>query len=149
MVADAVERAKGGCRFCHEVETPNPQPAAVLADWKILPPNIPSRWFAHGEFHHDSHRLLSCLACHAGVDKSTNTGDVLIPNIDVCRACHSARPAEWAEKLPAKAAETGPRHTEPLDELLRNVNRGARTSCIECHVYHDPDKDKWNGPFAP
>lgn len=142
--------ASGGCRYCHEIESVKPQQGSpALADWKIVPTNIPSRWFTHGQFHHEPHRLLSCSACHADVEKKSNTGDVMIPSIDICRACHSASPPQWANSLQAKAADAGEKGTESLKELLSKVNRGARRDCIECHNYHDPDKDKWNGPFAP
>ena len=145
--------ATGGCRYCHEVEPVESKSAISIADWKIVPTKIPSRWLSHSQFHHEPHRLLNCTACHAGVAQSKNTGDVLIPSIDICRACHARRPAEWLEGLKSETpAVTGSPHvppTESLKSLLSNVNRGARTSCIECHVYHDPAKDKWNGPFAP
>jgi hypothetical protein len=87
------------------------------------------------------------------VAQSKNTADVLMPSIDICRACHAQRPADWLSSIKSDAAaDTGSpqaRPTESLKELLSHVNRGARTSCIECHVYHDPSKDKWNGPFVP
>ncbi|GDY07095.1 hypothetical protein LBMAG52_05810 [Planctomycetia bacterium] len=145
--------ATGGCRYCHEVELVAAKSTTSIADWKIVPTNIPSRWLSHSQFHHEPHRLLSCTACHAGVAQSKNTGDVLIPSIDVCRACHAHRPAEWIDGIKsetsANAGSPKSPPTESLKELLSNVNRGARTSCIECHIYHDPSKDKWNGPFAP
>lgn len=144
--------ATGGCRYCHEVEPVTEKSSTSIADWKIVPTNIPSRWFAHSQFHHESHRLLSCTACHAGVAQSKNTGDVLIPSIDICRTCHAHNPREWLDVLKTEpAAKSASPHApiESLKELLSEVNRGARASCIECHVYHDQSKDKWNGPFAP
>lgn len=145
--------ATGGCRYCHDVEPVAEKSPTAIADWKIIPTKIPSRWLSHSEFHHEPHRLLSCTACHAGVAQSKNTGDVLIPSIDICRACHAKNPVEWLDGLKSDTAtQTGsPRspQTESLKDLLSHVNRGARTSCIECHVYHDRSKDKWNGPFAP
>lgn len=145
--------ATGGCRYCHEVEPVTSKAATKYADWKIVCTDIPSRWLSHSQFHHEPHRLLSCTACHAGVAQSKNTGDVLIPSIDICRACHAKHPAEWIEGIKSNApASTGSPQsppTESLKALLSHVNRGARTSCIECHIYHDRSKDKWNGPFAP
>ena len=145
--------ATGGCRYCHEVEPVAAKSPTAIADWKIVPTNIPSRWLSHSEFHHEPHRLLSCTACHAGVAQSKNTGDVLIPSIDICRACHAKNPVEWLDGIKSETAAIAgsPKSppTESLKELLSHVNRGARTSCIECHVYHDRSKDKWNGPFAP
>lgn len=145
--------ATGGCRYCHEVEPVTSKPEMSLADWKIVPTNIPSRWLPQSLFHHEAHRLLSCAACHAGVAQSKSTGDVLIPSIDICRACHAKEPAEWLDGIQGDAATNARSPNSPpiesLKELLSSVNRGARTACIECHVYHDPSKDKWNGPFAP
>ncbi len=145
--------ATGGCRYCHEVKSVASKSATAIADWKIEPSNIPSRWLVHSQFHHKPHRLLSCTACHAGVAQSKNTGDVLIPSIDICRACHSQQPAEWLAGLKSDAGDKSASPKSPpiesLKDLLSTVNRGARTSCIECHDYHDPTKEKWNGPFAP
>ena len=144
--------ATGGCRYCHEVNSVEAKSPTSLSDWKIVPTSIPSRWLSHSEFHHKPHRLLNCSACHAGVNQSKSTGDVLIPSIDVCRACHSSEPSIWSERLRIKlsgdASGLGPPDEGSMFELLADVNRGARTSCIECHNYHDPAKDKWNGPFG-
>jgi hypothetical protein len=145
--------ATGGCRYCHEVEAAETKSPTTLADWKIVPTNIPRRWLPHANFHHEPHRLLSCTACHIGVHDSQSTGDVLIPGIDTCRACHAARPAEWVSKLPPSKPAAAPAnpgsHHEPLRGLLSHTNRGAATNCIECHRYHDPARDRWNGPFSP
>ncbi len=146
--------ATGGCRYCHEVEPVTSKSPTSLADWRIVPTNIPSRWLVHSEFHHEPHRLLDCSVCHAGVAQSKDTGDVLIPSIDICRACHAQRPGDWLKPLRSpkpNAGSSGSPHqsaSESLVELLSTVNRGARTACIECHKYHDPAKDKWNGPFV-
>lgn len=144
--------ATGGCRYCHEVEPVADKSPTAIADWKIVPTNIPSRWLLHSKFHHEPHRLLSCTVCHADVAQSKNTGDVLIPSIDICRACHAHRPAEWldgikADSVPKSESPQAPPN-ESLKDLLSNVNRGARTLCIECHVYHDRSKNKWDGPFV-
>ncbi|TXT38430.1 MAG: doubled CXXCH motif-containing protein [Planctomycetota bacterium] len=146
--------ATGGCRYCHEVEPVATKSPTSLADWRIVPTNIPSRWLAHSEFHHEPHRLLSCSACHAGVAQSKNTGDVLIPSIDICRTCHAQRPGDWLEPLRSQksdAVSSNSPHqpqSELLIDLLSSVNRGARTSCIECHKYHDPIKDRRDGSFV-
>ena len=146
--------ATGGCRYCHEVEPVATKSATSLANWRIVPTNIPSRWLVHSEFHHEPHRLLDCSACHVGVAQSKDTGDVLIPSIDICRACHAQRPADWLEPLrspkPNAGSSSSPHQSrsESLVELLSTVNRGARTACIECHKYHDPAKDNRHGPFV-
>jgi hypothetical protein len=70
----------GGCRYCHEVSRND-------AGWSITRPDIPKHWFTRARFQHDSHRMLSCVACHEA-QSSTQTSDVLLPSINSCRACH-------------------------------------------------------------
>jgi hypothetical protein len=104
------QNTRGGCRYCHVVnEVPGNPP------WEVVRPNIPSRWLPHSVFNHDSHRFLKCDDCHSGVEKSSSTGDVLLPSIRVCLKCHSSDPAD-------------------RDPSLRHA--GARSNCVECHVYH-------------
>jgi hypothetical protein len=143
--------SSGGCGYCHEITSSKPQETATLADWNIVETKIPSRWFMHGSFHHDPHRLLSCSACHKDVEKKQNTGDVMLPSIKLCRACHTARPQDSAsmKELGERASNSGSETTQSLQELLSHVNRGARHECIECHKYHNPKEVKWDGPFAP
>ena len=146
--------ATGGCRYCHQVEPVVEKNPTSLADWKVVPTNIPQRWLIHSEFHHGSHRLLNCSACHVDVDNSKSTGDVLIPSINVCRACHSAEPGRWATVLQADASDQSG-HDKPhsgsatdLRELLSNTKLGARFDCIECHRYHNHHGEKLSGPFT-
>ena len=128
--------AKGGCRYCHDVETRPPaasQPAdggdtrqldaRIAARWKIVPPAIPRRWLHHGEFDHSRHRAVSCRECHRArtasgavvpVEESRNTSDILIPGIENCRQCHSRDGQDNAGRL------------QPL-----------ATSCTDCHLYHN------------
>ncbi len=164
--------ATGGCRYCHEVEVVEPQSKTSLSDWKIVPTQIPARWLPHSEFHHEPHRLLDCGVCHVGVAVSENTGDVLIPSRAVCVACHSSQPKQWAsawkewfrskqewvqerEAVLAKKRQksnsnpVASKQTQSFGDLITRADRGTRTDCIECHSYHNPTKDKWNGPFVP
>jgi hypothetical protein len=144
--------ASGGCRYCHQVELVAAKGPTSLADWMIVPPKIPDRWLLHAEFHHEPHRLLSCTTCHADVGSSRSTGDVLIPSIAVCRACHSEEPARWSDRLPAaKPDSTKPparADDRSLKELLSTSTNGARFDCVECHRYHDQAKEKLNGRFS-
>lgn len=104
------QTTRGGCRYCHVVHDP-----VGNEPFQVEPPRIPNRWLPHSVFNHDSHRFLKCDDCHSGVEKSSSTGDVLIPSISVCLKCHSSDPTE----------------REPT---LRSA--GARSNCVECHVYH-------------
>jgi hypothetical protein len=124
--------ARGGCRYCHEVVDPSPGEL-----WKVVSPRIPDRWLPHSQFRHQSHSLLNCRDCHTrvdanakaavkdqseySVDQSFSTGDVLMPNIAVCRSCHTKSPQWNFSKLESKAAL-----------------QSAGTHCVECHKYHPP-----------
>ncbi len=144
--------ASGGCRYCHQVEPVTEKKQTSIGDWQIVPPRIPDRWLFDSEFHHEPHRLLNCTACHTDVGTSKSTGDVLIPPIAVCRACHSERPTDWLEGLPSTKAPVAnsPERSEAqsLKELLSRSKQGARFDCVECHRYHDPAKEKLNGRFG-
>ncbi len=84
----------GGCRYCHV--TKDGMPAAQAPDRvpQILQTGIPQdvvrRWLPHGEFDHNSHRLLACTECHAASESKT-VSDLLMPHIDSCKRCHNAQ----------------------------------------------------------
>lgn len=118
----------GGCGFCHESNDDS------SGNWTIRKPNIPETWFRHAKFHHDAHRTLKCAECHSisgssadilkgddarpDIYKSSSTGDILMPKIALCKSCHSTAPPEG------------------------HRIHGARTDCLECHVYHQRDFEK-------
>src|SRR5262249_30604865 len=72
---------------------------------QFLPTRIPVRWLRHAVFDHGVHRPIQCVECHKATT-STQTADVLMPSVSVCRECHRS-------------------------------GSGARTACVECHLYHD------------
>ncbi len=72
---------KQRCGKCHiMVEAGAALPA-------VRPTAMPSRWLPHGDFDHTVHRSIACTECHAAT-VSTETADVLLPSIAVCRQCH-------------------------------------------------------------
>jgi hypothetical protein len=75
--------------------------------------NITTRWLKKAEFDHQAHQMVLCADCHPKAASSRDTADVLLPGIQVCRSCH--RPGE---------------------------QHAARSSCDECHQYHDWTKEK-------
>jgi hypothetical protein len=85
----AIERelfdGAGGCRYCH-IERSAVRPPGRLPDY--APPEIPTRWFTHGRFHHPAHRALTCTECHEMLT-SSSTSDVRMPGITTCQNCHS------------------------------------------------------------
>jgi len=78
----------------------------------IAPANLTPEWLPHSRFDHDAHRGFSCTGCHQKALNSTETSDILIPGIAVCRTCHAPGP-DYAE-----------------------------SRCSECHTYHDWSKRK-------
>ncbi len=140
--------ASGGCRYCHQLEPLVEKAPTSLANWRVVPPNIPERWLLDATFHHGSHRMLDCTACHADAGKSKSTGDVLIPSIAVCRTCHSESPGQGAGAVAGQIADGQGQRAEgqgSLRELLSRTMQGARFDCVECHRYHDPKKERLNG----
>jgi hypothetical protein len=123
MLADVLLFGKG-CKLCHVMieeqriegqlaggktpEEKTPLPAVAKS-------SIPARWFLHAEFNHDSHRLLTCTACHTRTPESRQTADILLPGIASCRKCHEEGGAQ---------------------------QDAASGRCSECHSYHDWTKER-------
>ena len=116
MLADRLLFDKG-CKLCHVMIEGTPLPTVAKS-------SIPTRWLLHADFSHNSHRMLTCVACHGQTPDSRDTADILLPGIASCRSCHQVR---------------GPRHD------------AARGNCSECHAYHEwrleqPIKGKFTIP---
>ncbi len=116
-----------GCFYCHESATSDGPEGRQLVR---VATEIPDRWFQHARFSHHPHSQssgLKCRVCHQlGADESggpallgNRTGDVLMPGIDVCQACHADEP-----------------DVMQLSSAVRAVKGRAR--CVECHDYHKP-----------
>ena len=113
--------AKGGCVYCHTVENQD-QPG----DWEIVPPDIPDRWEPHAFFSHEAHQMMNCAECHGAVDQSKDTGDVMLPKMELCGKCHSKHPEQPPAGKPSR-------------------HFGASNDCVECHIYHDHGEDRFVG----
>jgi hypothetical protein len=103
----------GGCQFCHEKTNPVTDPGRLP---EFAPSAINSRWFVHAVFSHKSHDVMSCTTCHkkqdgGNVADSETAKDVLLPRLASCLECHTAGGGR------------------------------ARSDCVECHIYHHPEKD--------
>ncbi len=96
------------CKQCHTL-----RPASGPLP-EVAKSNLTARWFAHSEFDHHAHRMMSCTTCHTRTPESRETSDVLLPGIQTCQQCHR-------EDKPKEAAEG---------------------RCFECHQYHDWTKAK-------
>jgi hypothetical protein len=78
----------GGCQYCHQEATHPEKRPNGLPEYRASA--LPSRWYPHSVFRHDSHRMLTCGECHTAAN-SKQSSDVLMPAIDNCRACHNPR----------------------------------------------------------
>jgi len=96
------------CKQCHALGLAVPQSNLAAVE----PARTTVRWMPHANFDHDAHRGFSCVSCHEKALRSKETGDVLLPGIATCKACHAP----------------GPEHAE--------------SRCFECHTYHDWSKRK-------
>lgn len=99
---DFVFDDRRGCGVCHEVDR-------GAARFKIAPVLLQTHFLPKAEFIHGKHLTIGCENCH-DARQSTSSGDVLIPGIESCRACHGGETA-WAK---------------------------VRSTCIACHVFHKP-----------
>jgi hypothetical protein len=113
QIEDVLFGKDGGCRYCHREENagnredglPRYLPSRInTRDFPVI--GASARWFPHSRFSHAAHRMLDCAGCHHGVAQSTKTGEVHLPAVADCRACHSQRAGK------------------------------ARGDCVECHTYH-------------
>jgi hypothetical protein len=84
-------------KTCNECHTIVQRPASSVdrpALPEVVPTNIPTGWMLRARFHHASHQMTSCTACHAATT-SRLTSDVLMPPIATCQQCH--KPSRGAE----------------------------------------------------
>jgi hypothetical protein len=98
------------CAECH----PASAKAAAGPLPSFEPTNITTRWMPRAAFDHTPHLMVTCASCHPGVETSTKTADVLLPNQAVCATCHA-----------------------PATRALRRGSGQAESRCFECHQYHD------------
>lgn len=101
-----------GCVTCHEVS--EQEEAEGAERWQVLPVKINDDWYADSHFDHQSHLTQSdkrgdalCLTCH-NADTSSESSDILMPDIAQCSSCHGGK------------AQAG----------------RVALSCVSCHAYH-------------
>lgn len=95
------------CKQCHRLNYKAGDSLPLVAA-----ANMREQWLPHAKFDHDAHRGFSCVSCHTKALTSTETSDILVPEIANCKTCHAP----------------GPDHAE--------------SRCFECHTYHDWSKRK-------
>jgi predicted CXXCH cytochrome family protein len=101
-----------GCVSCHLVEE-HPD-SEIYARYQVHPVRLATDYFSAGRFDHLKHQVMkdatgdaACNVCHAA-QQSSQSSDLLLPDIDSCLACHRDSPA--------------------ADHVT--------TRCIDCHSYH-------------
>ena len=84
---------KTSCKVCHEISRisePGRQGTSGrdLPQWKVAPVTPSHPWLTQSQFSHAKHRLAECTDCHSA-KTSKKASDVLMPDIKVCRDCHT------------------------------------------------------------
>ncbi len=107
IAEDLFERR--ACVNCHEVSPTGDE----AMPWKVEPVRLTTLFFPHANFSHAAHdtEVTNCDGCH-NAGASNSSSDVLIPNIDSCRACHGSGVAR------------------------RNNASQTPSTCIMCHSFH-------------
>jgi hypothetical protein len=120
------------CSTCHALEL-----AGGLRPESVEDPAIPERWLSHARFDHADHldlpagsQRLACAACHAGVESSDETADVLLPSIASCISCH----APDALRGHRRAGETVSAAGASVPVIP------GPSSCRTCHDYHSGNR---------
>jgi hypothetical protein len=98
-----------GCFLCHDYrEKPLTEQRVDETRFTITPPKIPAVWMKGARFDHRGHEEISCESCHEKTRKSSDTKDLLLPSIAVCRECH-----------------------------MEGARAGfVESDCSQCHAYH-------------
>jgi hypothetical protein len=109
---------KTGCYLCHSYsEKSGEERSATNSHFTVTKPNVPAVWMPAARFGHGAHEEISCESCHEKVRKSSQTSDVLLPGIALCKDCHAQHPT--------------PGH--------------VTSGCVECHSYHDSQPIEGSG----
>jgi hypothetical protein len=91
------------CGVCHVVSKADREDAP----WRIAPVELSEHALSGARFSHAAHRTERCASCHAA-DQSTQSSDVLLPEIQTCRDCHGG-----------------------VSEV-----RAVSSTCVMCHGFH-------------
>ena len=98
---------KQTCTICHEIS----KSGDSAVPWEVKPVKLNEDWMPLAEFSHGSHESMQCSGCHDAVN-STESSDVLMPDITSCRDCHGG---------------------EDSTNLLQS-------NCVTCHEFHLEDQ---------
>ncbi len=87
--------------------------------WNVKPVRVTGIWFPRAEFSHRKHDTMTCVDCHRA-PTSTESSDLLLPDIDNCRGCHGGEHVD--DKVPSTCISCHGFHTRPL---VQHNARGA------------------------
>jgi predicted CXXCH cytochrome family protein len=74
------------CAYCHGDPVDN---GGADGSPRFAPANLRREWMPRARFDHTPHLMVECASCHAGVEKSRRTSDVLMPAVSTCATCHA------------------------------------------------------------
>lgn len=100
-IVGALFESPAGCGLCHYFDYGNGERSPARSGdlpRSVVPTGVKDVWFDHAVFDHSAHRAVDCKVCHPGATSGGRAGergddpsnDVLIPEIDLCRDCHSS-----------------------------------------------------------
>ncbi|HEV7659880.1 MAG TPA: cytochrome c3 family protein [Allosphingosinicella sp.] len=135
---------RGTCFECHTIVAPPPG----TLNYRIRPIQFTrlangaeiGRYVDHGWFDHRAHQIVqrpgqrreegsaACLSCHTGAQTSQASNDLLLPDLQSCRACHRGEHPDSTQFVPSTCAMC---HDYHMDQgvpagLLRQRARGER-----------------------
>jgi predicted CXXCH cytochrome family protein len=87
-IVDWMMGKDGTCGICHSVTQDK-----ANKTWKVEPILQTLHWMPKSRFTHFQHNTFACESCH-NPQESKKSADVLMPDIDDCRACHSGNVLE-------------------------------------------------------
>jgi len=109
------------CGLCHIA---NPTSGDPRAPRTLKPTQVQEMWLPHGGFHHVYHRGVACTDCHQQAVGSTQSSEILLPDVENCQKCHG-----------------------PSKTVAGHHQGGVPHTCTSCHKYHNGDQPR-AGPGA-
>ncbi len=107
---------KTTCKTCHEISiSDDPK---HLSKWRVDPIRLTKQWMPKSTFDHFSHRTSDCAVCHTA-SSSSESSDVLMPDLVVCESCHTGSKTHES-KVPS--------------------------NCESCHAFHLDGQHAWGDP---
>ncbi|MEM9044366.1 MAG: cytochrome c3 family protein [Pseudomonadota bacterium] len=128
------------CATCHEAQKVGD--AQTASGWLVQPALLQRHWMPRANFSHERHKEMDCEGCHAATT-SSSASDVLMPQISICRDCHSVEGGEDDEIIAFLEGVTGqdlmaltgrPRPAAPAP--AKPGTKAASADCATCHSYH-------------